>query len=161
MEENFLPSDLGRSSKIYDNEEKKTIYPQLFNSTSSNSFLNSSPNSNPSPNSNSNPIFKPTNTFSKPIQEFNNEKIETKKKVNFFVKMSNFVARKPKISLVFIMCLILCILILIIYYRGILFLGPFCPNNIKSKKFNNESINKKTSNDLPDNKTTDILKSLR
>jgi hypothetical protein len=156
MEESFLPSDL-RYSESRDGEgreresresEKKIIYPQL---------------TNPSP------IFKPTNStistnsFSKPNQEFNNEKIETKKKVNFFVKMSNFVSRRSKLSLIFILCLILCILILIIYYRGILFLGPYCPNNIKSKKY--KEFNDMGNKSPPDGKllvdNNKILKSLR
>ena len=73
MEENFLPSDLGHttnrihSDRIHNNEEKKIIYPQLINSPSINSSSINSPS---------------INSFSKPTQEFNNEKTETKKKVN-------------------------------------------------------------------------------
>jgi len=76
--------------------------------------------------------------------------------------MSNFVARRPKISLIFIMCLVLCILILIVYYRGILFLGPYCPNNIKSKKYKeltDKNTDKNTDKLSVDNNK--ILKSLR
>lgn len=79
-----------------------------------------------------------------PIRDDNNEKADTNpkpKKVNFFIKMSNSVARRPKLYLIFIMLLIVIIIILIVYYRGILFLGPFCPNNIKSKNYKKNITN--------------------
>lgn len=150
MEENFLPSDLKSSLNNHDNEEshKPIVRPQPLP-------FNYGGN------------IKPINQFnygkpSSAVQEFDNEKTSNvkPKKINFFVKMSNFIARRPKVSLGFIICLILCILILIIYYRGMLFLGPYCPNNIKSKKYKmrNDDIVKPME---ATNDSTKILKSLR
>jgi hypothetical protein len=87
------------------------------------------------------------------------DKKEIKKK-NVFIRLSNHVSNKPKIYLVLIIALIAVILILIIYYRGLLYIGPFCPNNVKSSSFKNKMLANKNGDTKSNNSDINLKDSL-
>ena len=83
--------------------------------------------------------------------EFKNESknCEVKKiKISIFTKMSNSVAKRPRVHLALIILLFLIIIILLIYYRGLLYIGPFCQNNMKNGEKKNKLENDSKNEDL-------------
>jgi len=137
--ENILPNDMEEVLSQTVQPQKTVSFNKIITESQPTKVINWQPSPPPQSNWSPPPQFSQSPSVPTPAQ--NNIK-----KKNVFVKISNNISKKPKCYLILIILLIVIILILIVYYRGFLFIGPYCPNNVKSKNYSKFKNNDKFKN---------------